>query len=563
VVTNRITALARTGGRRGRGIVFLWAAGNENCPIQHSTNLDVPFSSGWQDRPDGSAVWIGVRGSRVYQNSLVGLPGLMHVAALSSRAQRSHYSNYGTGIMLCAPTSNSHRYRRLTVRGLGISTATGASGSVTDRFGGTSSATPLVAGVAALVISANPNLSAEEVVALLKRTASKDLRQEGYSRTPPASFDPTPAWDISPIAPFDRGDFQELANPDGSWSPWFGHGRVDAAVAVAAALQRPPTPAPVPARRQRFESSPGRAIPDNNRTGVRDVIAVSASGRLRGLQVELKIQHPWIGDLQVRLTAPDGTSLLLHDRSGSSQVDLRRTYDSTSLPALARLLERDVKGDWSLEIADLAARDVGRLEAWALELDLVEQPRLVEDRQAVRIPDNDPAGVVRTLSLPAGLLIEDLAVSVDITHPWIGDLQVTLTPPGAAPFRLHDRVGRDADNLVRTWRAADLPGLNALRGQDAGGDWKLQVADVAQRDEGKLNSWQIEVVSQPGVASAPVAARPAAARTRASAARKPAAPRKPAAARKSAPKQPAGATAGSAARSGRRGRSGNHRGEGS
>ena len=53
----------------------------------------------------------------------------------------------------------------MLVPGLGISTTTGAGSGTTDRFGGTSSATPLVAGITALTISANPELSAREVVA--------------------------------------------------------------------------------------------------------------------------------------------------------------------------------------------------------------------------------------------------------------------------------------------------------------------------------------------------------------------------------------------------------------
>jgi subtilisin family serine protease len=236
VVVNQIRQLAQAGGRRGRGIVFLWAAGNENCPIQHTTNLQVPFDDGVQVRPDGSAVWVGVQTASVFENSLVGIPGLMHIAALSSAAQRSHYSNYGTGILLCAPSSNSHEYHRRQVRGLGITTTTGAAASVSDRFGGTSSATPLVAGIAALVISANPDLTALEVVSLLKRTAAKDLSMDGYPRTPPAIFDPDTSWDISPISPFNSGEFQHIDSPDGTWSPWFGHGKVDAEAAVAEAL---------------------------------------------------------------------------------------------------------------------------------------------------------------------------------------------------------------------------------------------------------------------------------------------------------------------------------------
>ncbi len=215
-VVNRITELARDGGRRGRGILFLWAAGNENCPIQHSASTDVPYTSGWETRPTGPPVWVGVKTARQFRNNLVGIPGLMHVAALASTARRSHYSNYGTGIEICAPTSNSHKYRRATVRGLGVTTTTGEAGGVTESFGGTSSATPLVAGIAALTISANPELTALEVASILKQTASKDLSLEEYPRTPPANFDPNPVWDVSPVTPFHRGAFIDTGDADGT-----------------------------------------------------------------------------------------------------------------------------------------------------------------------------------------------------------------------------------------------------------------------------------------------------------------------------------------------------------
>ena len=488
-VRDRIAELGQAGGRRGRGIVFLWAAGNENCPIQHTASVDVPYTSGWSVRPDGSASWVGVRTARTFENNLVGVPGVMHVAALASTAQRSHYSNYGTGITLCAPTNNIHKYHRRTVRGLGVTTTTGKGSGVTYEFGGTSSATPLVAGIAALVLSANPELTALDVISILKQTASKDLSLQGYPPTPEASYDADTAWDVSPIPPFDQGDLRDIQDPDGTWSPWYGHGRVDAAAAVAEAGQRREQTV----RELRYVSSHEVTIPDNDPSGVEDILHVPDAGRLRDLQVELGIAHTWIGDLRVFLAAPDGTRALLHDRSGSSRDNIRETYDVTTAPALASLRGLDISGDWTLHVQDLASRDVGILVKWALILTASSGPLAASDDEAVEIPDKDPGGVVRSLDLPSGHTIGEIAVSVDITHPWVGDLQVTLTHPDGTSVRLHDRAGGSRDNLVETWHSRDVPGLQALHGLDTGGAWQLQVTDMASRDVGKLNRWQIEI----------------------------------------------------------------------
>lgn len=232
-VVNRIRSLALTGGRRGKGIVFLWASGNENCPIEHSGTQDIPFDHGVRVQGD-ALVWVGVQKSKVFSHNLVGIPGVMHIAALASTAQRSHYSNYGPGISLTAPTNNVHTYYRMAVEGKGVVTTTGDSiTAVTEDFGGTSSATPLTAGIAGLVISANPDLSALDVIAVLQSTASRDLNETPYPQTPPANFDNDTSWDISPVFP---PDFQNTGHADGTWSPWFGFGRVDAFEAVKKAL---------------------------------------------------------------------------------------------------------------------------------------------------------------------------------------------------------------------------------------------------------------------------------------------------------------------------------------
>lgn len=505
-VINRITQLAAGGGRRGRGIVFLWAAGNENCPIQAETGVDVPYTHGWEFA-NGSWRWAGPETTRRFVNNMVGVPGLMHVAALASTAQRSHYSNYGTGIDICAPTSNSHAYFRLEVKGLGITTTTGESGELTHDFGGTSSATPLVAGIAALVVSANPELSAMEVGAVLRRTASKDLDMTPYPRTPAANFDPNPTWDVSPVAPFDSGAFTDIGDADGTWSPWFGHGRADAEQAVALALQQRGGEQPAPTPDNRFVSQPALAIPDNRPGGIVDTLDVTSVGRVSFLRVAIDIRHSYIGDLVVTLSAPSGHEVVLHDRAGGNSNDLSTTWDAATLPALRSFDGEDAAGHWTLWVRDEAAADTGRLEEWSLEVGVVVPPRavFVEDAPGAAIPDNRAAGIERTLAVADVGLIAAIEVAVDITHTFIGDLRVTLHSPVGSAVALHDRTGGSMDNLRATYRSADVATLQALAGESCVGDWKLHVQDLAARDVGKLNRWSLDIALQaaaPAIAGA-------------------------------------------------------------
>jgi subtilisin-like proprotein convertase family protein/subtilisin family serine protease len=506
LVVNRIASLAQTGGRRGRGILFLWAAGNDNCPINHVSNVDVPYTDGW-GLVAGSWRWVGVDTSRRFENSLVGIPGVMHVAALASTAKRSHYSNYGSGISLCAPTSNSHAFWRMNVAGLGVTTTTGETARVTHDFGGTSSATPLAAGIAALVISANPTLTALEVAAVLRSTARKDLDAAAYPRTPPANYDPNPVWDISPVVPFESGAFRDIGHADGTWSPWFGHGCIDAEAAVARALEGLPVspPAGEPAGHR---VTPDLPIPDNDPTGRRSVIRVNDPGTLRTIRVGARIAHPYIGDLVVTLIAPSGRSVRLHDRSGGSANDLDAMWDTASLPGLRAFDGEALAGDWTLWVQDLAVADIGRLQAWSLEVTRsTDDIALVSDAPGATIPDNQPAGITRTVAVAGGGRVGGIEVEVDITHTYIGDLRVVVRSPSGREVFLHDRGGGSTDNLRATYRSSAVTALAAMHGEPASGDWSLRVVDVAAQDIGKLNRWALKLTRQPAAVPASEAPR--------------------------------------------------------
>ena len=491
-VVNRITDLAKTGGRRGKGIVFLWAVGNDNCPINYSASVDVPYNHGWKLYNDGSVEWIGPDTARVFRRNLVGIPGVMNIAALASTARRSHYSNYGPGISLCAPSSNGHAYYRMEVRGLGITTTTGKPGGVTHEFGGTSSATPLVAGIAALTISANPDLTALEVISILQQTAVKDLDFQGYPQTSPAVFDTDTSWDISPIAPFDNGDFTDTGDADGTWSPWFGHGRIDATAAVAEALRRGELTGDLIFQ---GDSSPDKSIPDNNSRGIKDKIVCDETFTIRSLKVHIDIKHTYIGDLRVSLISASGTSVMLHDRVGGSTNDLHSEFDISSTPALHVFSDEPVEGTWTLHVQDLAAQDRGRLQSWSLEISgQTETVTHVEESPGIIIPDNTIGGIERSLNVADGGQLDRIQVEIDITHTYIGDLLVELVSPSNTRVLLHNRTGGSANNIIKTYTGVNTPNLQVLRGEPINGLWKLCVSDRAGADQGKLNRWALKLM---------------------------------------------------------------------
>ena len=132
------------------------------------------------------------------------------VGASTDTGLLAAYSNVGPEVDLVAPSGGGMRNLTTTdvsYPGRGFNLGTAASPALeTDTFSGTSGATPIAAGVAALVLSLSPSLSREELRTLLRDTCE----------------------------PMGAG---ALA---GQHSNEFGFGRVSAANAVAAALLHGP-----------------------------------------------------------------------------------------------------------------------------------------------------------------------------------------------------------------------------------------------------------------------------------------------------------------------------------
>lgn len=110
--------------------------------------------------------------------------------------------------------------------------------------------------------------------------------------------------------------------------------------------------------------TPHTSIPDSNSTGISEIIEVSETGIIDDMSVSVSIQHTYIGDLQVSIVHPDGTAVLLHDRSGSSSHDIVATYPDDRAPAqsLEVLKGKPLNGQWRLIVRDTAGGDTGTLD---------------------------------------------------------------------------------------------------------------------------------------------------------------------------------------------------------
>jgi subtilisin-like proprotein convertase family protein len=111
------------------------------------------------------------------------------------------------------------------------------------------------------------------------------------------------------------------------------------------------------------------------------------------------------------------------------------------------------------------------------------------------IPDNSSVGRSSSINVSAHhLVIEHVQVSVNITHPFPGDLGLELTSPSGTTTKLMNIN----NNMLGTNLANVLFGANGFYGERSRGNWTLKVIDGAALDTGTLVSWSISIVGNRG-----------------------------------------------------------------
>jgi extracellular elastinolytic metalloproteinase len=247
----------------------------------------------------------------------------------------------------------------------------------------------------------------------------------------------------------------------------------------------------------RLEAHPAQAIPDNAAGGVSSALSVIQNGAVEEIAVAVDITHPWIGDLRVTLRPPNAAPVVLHDRKGGGSDNIVTRYTPAEVPGFGAVVGSQAHGDWFLDVVDAARRDVGTFNAWTLELQLEgadEHPTVRGSSQASRtIPDDDPEGIVDTIHVTQNGTVRSIAVSVDITHSYVGDLSLELVSADGTTVMLRDRHGRGDDQILETYDPTSVEELGALAGEAVAGDWRLRVRDHEGQEVGKLNLWSIEI----------------------------------------------------------------------
>lgn len=103
-------------------------------------------------------------------------------------------------------------------------------------------------------------------------------------------------------------------------------------------------------------------IPDRSDDGVSESLA-GFRFNAEKLEVYVRVEHTWIGDLSITVQSPNGEVRVLHDRSGGSKDDLEGWYKWSEMKVLNH---QAGDGQFHIVVKDLASRDTGALIQWGV-----------------------------------------------------------------------------------------------------------------------------------------------------------------------------------------------------
>ena len=288
-------------GRNGKGTIITWAGGNGGN-VTDNSNYDG------------------------YANSIYTIA----VGAFDSQSRQAYYSEPGANLVICAPSNGSSPALGITTVDrsgtLGYNDGTDpneiSDSNYTQTPGGTSSATPTVSGIIALILEANPNLGWRDVQEIIMRSAKKVNSTDADWKTP--------------IAPDNINHNHK-----------YGAGLIDATAAVSMAIHWVNLSAQL--KRSIPQTGLNVAIPNKNTTGITREFVITPQDNLRveHVTVTLNISHTARGNLKITLTSPTGTV----SRLAEVHSDTNDNYANWTFMTVRNWGENAL-GTWQLRVTD-------------------------------------------------------------------------------------------------------------------------------------------------------------------------------------------------------------------
>jgi subtilisin-like proprotein convertase family protein len=419
------------------------------------------------------------------------LPGVIAVGASTNFDVRAGYSNFGAQLDLLAPSDGGSLAIITTDRTGG---AGYVSGDYVDGFGGTSSSTPLAAGIGALVLAQNPNLPASAVRGLLRNT-TEYVGTIAYSTTT-------------------------------GFNTQYGYGRINAATAVDG-VGKPEIQVLTDAS---VNIPDGSGLIDfgtliTNTTATR-TFRIRNQGTLDLNLSNLTVPAPFkistgLGSATLKVGqsttfsvsfTPTAAGLVNQTLSLTSNDADEGTFDFTvrgtgQAPSISGTVFNDLDGDGVFDGGEPGLS--GRTVFIDNNNNQAIENKAFTNITAVSIPDNNAAGVSSTLAVTGIGAVSAVRVNVNITHTSVGQLALSLISPTGKSIALATNRGGTGDNFSGTTfdDAAATPissgsapftgtfrpeqSLSGLAGLAADGTWTLKVVDNASGATGSLNNWTL------------------------------------------------------------------------